>query len=48
MEQTDDGFFNFFLLNMCAPRTMVLLLPAHFMFMQEILIEGFVIKKEFQ
>ena len=38
----------FFLLNMCAPRTTALLVPAHFMFIQEILIDGFVLKKECQ
>ena len=48
MEQPDDGFLNsFFLLNMFAPRIMALLVPAHFMFIQEILIEGFILKKNF-
>ena len=45
MEEPDDGFLKFFLLNMCAPRIMALLVPVHFMFMQEILMEGFVLKK---
>ena len=48
MEQPDDGFLSFFWLNMCAPRIMSFLVPAHFMFIQEILIEGFILKKEFQ
>ena len=30
---------------MCAPRIMALLVPVHFMFNQEILIDGFVLKK---
>ena len=47
MEQPDDGFFKFFLLHMCARRIMTLLVPAHFMFIKENLIEGFVLKKEF-
>ena len=33
---------------MCAPRIMALLEPAHFMFTQEIIIEGFLLKNEFQ
>ena len=45
MEQPDDGFLIFFLLNMCAPRIMTLLVPVHFLFIQEILIEGFVLEK---
>ena len=48
MEQPDDGFFKFFLLNMCAPRITTLFVPAHFMFIQENLIESFVLEKEFQ
>ena len=47
MEQPDDGLLSFFWLNMCAPRIMSLLVPAHFMFIQEILIEGFILKKNF-
>ena len=47
MEKTDDGFLNIFLLNVCAPRIMALLIPVHFMFTQQILIEGFVLKKNF-
>ena len=39
--------WGFFWLNMC-PWIMSLLLPAHFMFIQEILMEGFILKKEFQ
>lgn len=46
MEQPDDVFlFYFFLLNICAARIMALLVPVNFLFMQEILIEGFVLKK---
>ena len=48
MEQPDDGFFKFFFVKHVAPRIMTLLVPAHFMFIQENLIEGFVLKKEFQ
>ena len=44
MEQPDDGFLIFFLLNMCAPRIMAFLVPVHFLFIQEFLIEGFVLK----
>ena len=32
---------------MCAPRIMALLVLVHFMFKQEILIDGFVLKKNF-
>ena len=46
-EQPDDGFLNFFLLIKCASRIMVLLVPVNFMFIQEILVEGFVLKKNF-
>ena len=45
MEQPDDGFLIFFLLNMCVPRIMALSVPVHFLFIQEILIEGFVLEK---
>ena len=48
MEQTDDGFFNVFWLNMCPPRTIAFLVPAYVMFIEEILIESFAIKEEFQ
>ena len=47
MEQPDDGFLKFFLLNMCALRIMDLLVPAHFMFIQEILTDGFILKTNF-
>ena len=60
MEQPDDDFLIFFLLNMCAPRIMALLVPVyfilyenfllvpiHFMFIRELLTEGFVLKKHF-
>ena len=33
---------------MCAPWFMALLVPARFMFIQDILIEGFVLKQELQ
>ena len=46
-EQPDDGFLNFFLLIKCASRIMVLLVPVNFMFIQESLVEGFVLKKNF-
>ena len=45
MEQADDGFLIFYLLNMCAARIIALLVPVHFLFIQEILKEGFVLKK---
>ena len=44
MEEPDDNFLNFFLLNMCAPKIMTLLVLIHFMFIREILTEGFVLK----
>ena len=47
MEQPDDGSLNFFLLNKCASRIMALMVPVHFLFIQEILIEVFVLKKNF-
>ena len=43
MEEPDDDFLNFFLLNMCAPKIMALLVPVHFMW--KILTEGFVLRK---
>ena len=46
-KKTDEGYLKFFLLNMCAPRIMALLVLVHFMFKQEILIDGFVLKKNF-
>ena len=48
MEQPDDSFLKLFLSNICAPRIMSLLVPAHFMFIQGFLIDGFLLKKEFQ
>ena len=48
MEQPDDGFLNLFLLNMCAARIIAFIVPVHFIFIQEILIEGFVLKKNFR
>ena len=47
MEEPGDDFLKFFLLNMCAPNIMTLLVPVYFMFIQEILAEGFVLKKNF-
>ena len=44
-EEPDHNFFDFFLLSMSAPRIMALLVPVHFLFIQEILLEGFVFKK---
>ena len=45
MEEPDHGFSNFFLLDMCAPRIMTFFMPVHFLFIQEILKESFVLKK---
>ena len=47
MEESDDDFLKFFLLNMRAPKIMALLAPVHFMFIREILGEGFVLKNNF-
>ena len=47
MEEPDNNFLKFFLLNMRAPKIMALLVPVHFMFIREILAEGFVLKKNF-
>ena len=47
MEEPDDDFSNFFLLNMRAPKIMALLVPVHFIFIREILAEGFLLKKNF-
>ena len=47
MEEPDDDFLKFFLLNMCAPMVMALLVPVHFTLLREILEEGFVLKKKF-
>ena len=38
MEEPDDDFLKFFLLNMCAPKIMALLVPVHFMFIRELLV----------
>ena len=35
MEQLDDGFLEIFLLDMCAPRIMALLVPVHLIFIRE-------------
>ena len=34
MEKPDDGSLKFFLLNMCAPRIMALLVPGNALFTQ--------------
>ena len=47
MEGPDDDLLISFLLNMCAPKIMALLVPIHFMFIRELLTEGFVLKKNF-
>ena len=47
MEEPDDNFLKFFLLNMRAPKIMALLVPVHFMFIREILADGFVLKNNF-
>ena len=39
--------WNFFLLNICAPKIMAFLVPVHFMFIREILAGGFALKKNF-
>ena len=46
-EEPDDEFLNFFSLNMCAPKIMAFLAPVHFMFIPEVLTEGFCFKKNF-
>ena len=38
MEGPDDDLLIFFLLNMCAPKIMALLVPIHFMFIRELLV----------
>ena len=48
MKERDDDFLNFFLLNMCAPKIIALLVSIYFMFIREILTEGFVFEREFQ
>ena len=47
MEQSDDDFlkFSFFFFNIGAPRIMALLVPVHFLYMREVLREGFVLTK---
>ena len=47
MEEPDDDFLKFILLNLFASLIMALLLPVNFMFIQENLVEGFVSKKNF-
>ena len=48
MERPDDGFLKYFLLKMCVPRIIALLVPTDFTFKKENLIDGFILKKEFQ
>ena len=48
MEQSDNDFLKYFLLKMCAHGIIALLVPVHFIFIREILIEGFALKKKFQ
>ena len=51
MEKSDDGFLNlsfhffFFCVNICAPSIVALLVPVYFLFISEILTEGFVLTK---
>ena len=46
MEKSDDDFLKFsFFFNISAPRIMALLVPVHFLYMREILREGFVLTK---
>ena len=47
MEEPDDDFLKFILLNLFASLIMALLVPVHFMFIQENFVEGFVSKKNF-
>ena len=47
MEEPENDFLKFILLNLFAFLIMVLLVPVHFMFIQENLVEGFVSKKNF-
>ena len=46
MEGPYDSFLKLFLLNMCPPKIIALLVPVHFMFIREreILAEGFALK----
>ena len=48
MERPDDGFLKYFFLKMCVPRIIALLVPTDFTFKKENLIDGFILKKEFQ
>ena len=47
MEEPDDDFFRFILLNLLASLIIALLVPVHFMFIQKNFVEGFVSKKNF-
>ena len=47
MEEPDDDFLKFILLNLFASLIMALLTPVNFMYIQENLVEGFVSKKNF-
>ena len=44
MEGPYDSFLKLFLLNMCPPKIIALLVPVHFMFIREILAEGFALE----
>ena len=44
MEGPYESFLKLFLLNMCPPKIIALLVPVHFMFIREILAEGFALK----
>ena len=49
MEEPEDDFLNFFLLNMSAPIIMAFLAPLHFMFYEKFLQRtlDFILKKKF-
>ena len=47
MEEPDDDFLKFILLNLFASLIMALLVPVNVMFIQENLVEGFVSQKKF-
>ena len=47
MEEPDDDFLKFVLLNLFASLIMAFLVPVHFMFIQENLVKSFVSKKNF-
>ena len=45
MEESDDDFLKFILLNLFASSFMVVSVPLHFMFIQENLVDGIVSKR---